>query len=55
MYQNKEFLDAGVGKYESFIIKTQLSMNETAVLSDSSLFPVLRFLKENYPQVADKT
>lgn len=30
-------------------------MSLTALASDSALFPILRFLKEKYPQVADKS
>jgi len=34
---------------------TQMPMSYTALASDSALFPILRYLKEKYPQVADKT
>lgn len=38
-------MDAGVGKYSSFIKRSQLSMTDFALTSDSALFPILRFLK----------
>ncbi len=55
LFQNKEFLDASLGRYQAFFPLTQLPMAMTALSSDSALFPILRFLKEKYPQVADKS
>jgi hypothetical protein len=55
LFQNKEFLDASFGRYQAFFPITQFAMSLTALASDSALFPTLRFLKEKYPQVADKS
>jgi len=48
-------MDAGLSKYSSFLAFTQLPMSSTALVSDTALFPVLKSLKDKYPQVADKS
>lgn len=55
LYQLKEFIDAGLGKYSLLGVPQQMPLSVVAIQSDSALYPALRFLKEKYPQVADKT
>jgi hypothetical protein len=48
-------MDAGLSKYFLISSTSQLQMSIIFLYSDAALYPVLKFLKEKYPQVADKT
>lgn len=48
-------MDAGLGKYSSVNTPSQINMSVTALASDSALFPILKYLKDKYPQVADNS
>lgn len=48
-------MDAGLNKYSSVYKPSQMNLSVTALASDSALFPILKYLKDKYPQVADNS
>ena len=48
-------MDAALGKCVSFIPQSQTTLSSRAINSDTALYPILKFLKDKYPQVADNS